>query len=467
MKVCRIPFLSLLLVVSISSHAQTPQIQSLRVQSAWGGLGKPAHSDFSIQRQGNSYSAEGRAVPSDSLNALMSAIQEAPLGIPTAANLGITAQWLQEHADQAGGHASRLYYKDGLPEQKALFREAFKDQRTLPSRVKQVYESFHTDDYPHMQAQLVLQNGAQVTLTSDSQNPYMLPWCVTANGATTKTYNADVSRALFDLLPRKFDNRERLTDEPDSSLGLLSMLGEETASTVERRWELMGAQHASADALAVLRSAYEVRSATVDSYHDLAFGKAWDGGEPHEENLHAALWRQGFPKGFTVTAILLRQTGDTEGASELLKRAPIYENVVFSVPWLDAYFKDHPQEHASLFYVHGESVTDKAMHVFAADMKAAGRNDLVTRVRSVQHQAALFESGHGDYWIILPDKTAILWRWESLDHILKWKVNEFPAHECTDYRTVSGGCAGVVISPDGVPESTHINQTSSAEATPR
>jgi hypothetical protein len=33
----------------------------------------------------------------------MSAIEEAPLGIPTAANLGITAQWLQEHADQAGG----------------------------------------------------------------------------------------------------------------------------------------------------------------------------------------------------------------------------------------------------------------------------------------------------------------------------------------------------------------------------
>jgi hypothetical protein len=467
MKARRILFSSLLVVVSISSHAQTPQIQTLSVQSAWGGLGKPAHSDFSIHRQGNSYNAGRRAVPSNSLNALMSAIQEAPIGIPTAANLGITAQWLREHADQAGGHASRLYYQDGLPDQKALFREAFEDQRTLPSRVKHVYESFHTDDYPHMRVQVVLQNGAQVTLTTESQNPYMLPWCVTANGTTTKTYNANISRALFALLPPKFDNRGRLTDESDSFNGLLSMLGEETASTVERRWDLMRAEHASADALSVLRSAYEVRSATVNSYHDLAFGKAWDGGEPHEENLHAALWRQGFPKSFTVTAILLRQNDKTEGANELLKRAPMYENLVFSVPWLDAYFKSHPEENAWLFYVHGESVTDKAMYVFAADMKAAGRVDLVTRVRSVQHQAALFESGHGDYWIILPDKTAILWRWESLDHILKWKVNEFPAHECTDYRTVSGGCAGAVISPDGVPESTRTNQTSSSEATPR
>jgi hypothetical protein len=314
----RIPLLSLILTASICSHAQTPQIQALRVQSAWGGLGEPAHSDFSVQRQGDSYSADGQPVPSDSLAALMIAIQEAAVRVPNAANLGITPRWLQEHADQAGGYASRLFYKDGLPEQKSLFREAFEDRRTLPSRVKQVYETFHTDDYPHMRAQVALQNGTQVTLITNSQNPYMLPWSVIANGTTTKTYNANISRAFFALVPPKFANRERLTEESDSSLGLLSMLGEETANTVERRWELIGAEHASGAALAVLRRDYEVRSATVNSYHDLAFGKAWDI-EPHEENLHATLWRQGFPKGFTVTAILLRQNSDTEGANELLK----------------------------------------------------------------------------------------------------------------------------------------------------
>jgi hypothetical protein len=466
MKRCCVLVLLLLLAVSICSHAQTLQIQTLTVQAAWGGLGRPSHSDFSAHRLGDSYRANGRNIPSTLLNALLNAVQEAPLIVPTAANLGITAQWLREHADQAGGHASRLYYKEGLPEQKALFREAFEDQRTLPSRLKQVYETFHTDDYPHMQAQLVLQSGVRVVLTSDSQNPLMLPWCVTANVTTTKTYNANISHALFALLSPRFDNRERLTDEPDSSLGLVGMLGEETANTVEGRWELVWAQHASADALAVLRRVYQVRSATVNSFHDLAFGKAWDGGEPHEENLHATLWSEGFPKGFTVTAILLRQNGNTKGASELLKRVPMYTDLVFSVPWLDAYLKSHPEEHASMFYVHGESLTDKAMRVFADDMKAIGRNDLVERVHTAQHEAALLESGHGDYWIILPEKTAILWRWQSLDHILKWKVIDFPAHECTDYRTVSGGCAGVAIFPGGVAESINTKQTSSAVATP-
>jgi hypothetical protein len=453
MKVCFIRIFLLLLAVSVCSGAQNQQIKALRVQSAWGGLGKPAHAEVSVlRRDGTSYSEDGRAVSGDLLNALSYAIQERPVSLPNAENLGVTPQWLHKYADQAGIHASRLNYTDGLPEQKTLFREAFEDQRTLPSRVKQVYESSHTDDYPHMRAQLELQNGTQVTLTSDSQNPYMLPWDVTANGITTKTYNADISNALFAILPPKFANRERLTAEADSTLGLLDMLGEETAGAVEGRWELLGAQHASANALAVLRSAYEVRSATVNSYHDLAFGKAWDGGEPHEENLHTALWRQNFPKRFMLSAILLRQNGATEGASELLERAPMYEDLVLSVPWLDAYLRNHPEEHAWLFYVHGESLTDKAMRVFTADMKAADRNDLVERVRAVQNKAALFESGSGDYWIVLPDKTVIMWRWASLGHILKWKANEFPARECTDYKAISGGCAGIVISPSGVIE---------------
>jgi hypothetical protein len=459
MKERRISLLLLLFIVSVFSHAQTAQIQSLKVQSAWGGLGMPFHTEFSVQRKGTSYNAKSQVISSELVNAFLNAVQAVPLTSPSATNLGITAEWLRAHEDQAGGEASRLYYKDGLPEQKALFQKAFEDQRTLPLRVKEVYEGSHTDDYPHMRAEVVMQDGIKIILSTDSQNPYMLPWVIAINGSTKKTYNANISRALFALLPAKFANRERLTQETDSSLGLADMLGEETASTIERQWQLLGAQHASGDALAVLKTSYKIRSAEVNSYHDLAFGKAWDGGEPHEENLHATLWRDEFPKNFTMTAILLRQDGKTEGASDLLKKAPAFEDLVFSVPWLNIYLKSHADESSWLFYVHGESLTDKAMRIFAADMKTAGRPDLVGQVRAVQPQAALLETGQGDYWIILPDKTSILWRWQSPNHILKWKANEFPAHECTEYRAISGGCAGVVIAPDGDVELSHTNPT--------
>jgi hypothetical protein len=92
MKRCRILVLLLLLAVSICSHAQTLQIQTLSVQSAWGGLGRPAHSDFSAHRQGDSYRANARTIPSTLVNALLNAVQEVPVNVPTAVNLGITAQ---------------------------------------------------------------------------------------------------------------------------------------------------------------------------------------------------------------------------------------------------------------------------------------------------------------------------------------------------------------------------------------
>jgi hypothetical protein len=121
MKLCGIVVL-LFLAVSIHSRAETPEIQTLRVKSAWGGLGKPAHSEFWVHWRGDSYIAKERTVPIELLNALLSAVKEAPISVPTAANLGVTTQWLHKNADQAGAHASRLFYSDGLPEQKALFR---------------------------------------------------------------------------------------------------------------------------------------------------------------------------------------------------------------------------------------------------------------------------------------------------------------------------------------------------------
>ena len=436
----------MILAVSPCIHAQS-QLDSLKVQSSWGGLGGAAHSEFSVERKGEGYASGHQSVSSDALNALVAAVAEASISRPATANLGITPQWLRSHMDEAGSNASGLHYREGLPEQKELFQAAFVDENTLTLRLKRVYEHSHTDDYPQMQLQLALTNGSTITLTTDSQNPYMLPCTITTNGTTRGTYNAKISHALLALLPPKFANRERLTEG-----GLSGMIGEETATTVESRWELIRAEHDSGDALSILRTKYEVRGATVDSYHGLAFGKAWGGGEPHEENLHVTLVQPGFPKGFSISAILLREHGKTDGAHELLSSAPVYQKLVSSVPWLETYLRTHPEENEWMFDVHGESFSDKAMHIFADDMKAVGRNDLVQRVRAVQHQAALLETGYGDYWIILPDKTAIMWRWQSLSHILNWKVGEFPAHECTDYRTVTGGCAGTVISPDGITE---------------
>ena len=94
-------------------------------------------------------------------------------------------------------------------------------------------------------------------------------------------------------------------------------------------------------------------------------------------------------------------------------------------------------------------MTDKAMRIFARDMKATKREKLVDRVRASQQEDVLLQTGSGDWWIVLPDHSMILWRWASMHPILKWAKSTFSATECTDYREVTGGCNGTLISPEG------------------
>jgi hypothetical protein len=427
----------LLFVFSSSAVYGQPKNIKVRVDSSWGGLGAPASSHFN------------QTVQQEHAASLIRAIKKPPLKEPDASNLGVTSTWLRSHADKAGTHMSRIHYAEGTEQQKDLFKAAFADKQTLGSRLKDVYAGFHTDDYPHIRVRIWLDDGTVISLKTDSQNPFMLPWQISSNGTVTKTYNANISRALYALLPENFTNCERLISEQESSLGLLGMLATETENAIESQWNLLGAEQVAPDALSILRRAYKVRRAEVNSYHNLNYGKEWSGGEPHEENLDVDLWRPGFPKNFVTSAILLRDKGATQGVDSVSERAALYEKLVLSIKWLTDYFADHPQENAWLFYVHGESLTDKGMQIFAADMNGAGHPELVERVRPVMHQAALLETGFGDYWIILPDKSAVLWRWDSLSHILNWKPSQLPAHECTAYSPVSGGCAGVVISPQG------------------
>ena len=196
----------------------------------------------------------------------------------------------------------------------------------------------------------------------------------------------------------------------------------------------------------------------MNSYHHLEYGKEWKGSDSQEENLHVDLWRSGFPKGFVVNAVLLRKASKVEGVDLLPEKSKDYEQLALSVDWLKRYLDTHPNQHARMFYVHGLSFTTKSMRIFAADMKAAGRNELVTKVKAVQDKVALIETaplessleyGQGNYWLVLPDKTVILWRWQTTSGVLLWKSSDFPVKECTEYGTVTGGCSGAVISPAG------------------
>jgi hypothetical protein len=436
-------------IISSAAQAQIRDVQTITIQSAWGGLGTPARSNLVIKREGNQYTANQYSIRADEVGAFLKAIESPIIAEPSPSNVGITPQWLREHVEEAGSHAIYFDYQTGAADQKELFRKAFEDEKTIQQRLNSLYASFHTDDYPRMDIELKFVDGEVTRVTSSSQHPFMIPWKIIQGETSTVTYNADISRALLALLPKKFTNREALSDENEYATGLLQELAGDTGNQVKTSWEALKAQHKAGDALTILKQSYQVRRSDVNSYHNLDYGKEWSGGDPHEENLHVDLWKPSFPKNFLVAAVLFRNGQQTIGADALSQASSQYEDLVLSIGWLKKYWNAHPDEHAWLFYVHDRSFTEKAMRIFAADMKVAGREELIAKVSAVQNKAALLETGNGDYWIVLPDRSLILWRWQSLNNILLWKPGEFAAHECTEYATVTGGCAGTAISPDG------------------
>ena len=439
-----------LLLASSGAFAQT-HVETIQIDSRWGGLGPYRESHLTIARKGDSYEANGSLVDTKAVGRLLDAVREYPVPEPEAANLGVTAAWLREYFEKAEKTSWITNYESGTAAQKELFRISFEARSNLAGRLAEVYRSYHTDDNPGIRVMLTLVDGSTLSVCSNSQHPFMLPWLVGQGATSVKTYNANISRALTLLLPRDFTNKERVVDDN----GLAESLGNDTGSTIEDKWNMLGAQSAAGPALSVLRRSYEVRIAEVNSYFQLAYGEEWKDIKPEEENLHVNLWHEGLPRNFVVAATLLRKGGVVQGAAKIVEQAPAYERVVFDVPWWREYFQKHPNEVALLYLVHGRSLSDRTMKIFAADMKVVGRQDLAAKVRAVQSQVALLQTGRyprygqGDYWIVLPDRTTILWRWQSPHHVLGWEAKSLPAKECSSDGTLTGGCAGVVISPEG------------------
>lgn len=450
MKAASLALVSCCLFAASVAESQTQHIQKLVISSSWGGLGPSGRSATTFLLSGDHYVQEGRKVPITLFESLESSLREPSLSKPDPANLGISTTWLESHFRAATEQTTYFDYSTGSPAQQSLFHDAFVDQKTIQQRLDRVFGTFHTDDYPSVRCELTFTGGKKLILSTTSQNAYMIPWVVDRDNSKAETYNIAISQALFNILPKKFLNRSRLTDEGQFVMGLLPQLASETASDVKQQWETLGARNRAGDALEILKRDYQIRSAEVNSYHNLDYGTKWEKSSgPHEENLHADLRREEWPKHFYLAAILLHHDQQTDGADDLRKDARKYEDLVFSIPWINEYYKAHPDDYSWLFFVHGRSFTEKAMRIFAADMKEGGHEELISRVTPVQEQAALLEDAMGDYWVILPDKSAILWRVNSLSTVMGWSSSQFPFVRCTDYQTSSGGCSGTLISPKG------------------
>lgn len=434
-------------LMSLRAVSQSVGLRQVEINSHWGGLGSLAASEMTIVKQGSKFRLGRRSIDPVLLDRLIDALREPDISQINLANLGITKEWL------ATNHRGPNSHYMGGPEveaqnQQALYEKRFEDPSFIYPLLSRIYTSgFHTDDYPSVQVQLTFEDGSIATLSSHSQQPFMLPWKIEVGGAAHTTYNANVSRALATLLPKKTVNRPRISGE-----GLLDLLRTEVDRALEPELNLLDAENRVGPELAELKERYSVTGAEINAFHHPEYGNEWDGNLPHETNLHVTLQKTSFPPSVSDAVVLRYEQGKVEGVEKFLETAGKYEALALSVPWLNQFIRDNSKVPLRISYVHDLSFGDKAMRTFAADMKARGRDDLVQEVTAQKSNVVLLLIGNTyseSYWLLFPDKHMMLWRYLGPSGLLKWKPMDFPYGECASYSPPFGGCSGREVTSDG------------------
>lgn len=437
--------LFLILLTPLTVLAQPDELAQMNIVSSWGGLGTRKQSELTIQRKSKGYFQDGNRVEEKLILNLMMAINEPVISKPDLGNLGITQEWLEASAEKGLKEYAGGFYLSAAPNQKALYFSSFKNLDFIGKVVPSLFQFFRSDDYPRIQITITDTKGNQSTIVSTSQYLFMLPWKLSRNGQTTEIFNAHISQAIANLLPQKFANRDRILGEE-----LRNDLVEVVMRWLEDDWHLLDTENKAGRFLASLRSKFTVETAEIGGFHNVEYGKEWVNGNSTETNVHVGLRRKDFPSNYFVGAVLPYKNNQVENVDVFMSNIDSYHNLALSVPWLREYMTSHPKISIELRFIRSLSFGEKAMEVFASDMKQMGKEDLVREVAAIQKDISLLRVGRTYYqahWLVLPDGRMILWRFRGYDALLKWSREDFIRKDCSKYQ---GECVGAVISKEGL-----------------
>jgi len=245
----RIRLVPILLLASGWDAGQV-RVSEITIRSGWGGLGAPQDEIISIQAMNGTLAYEGKRVDQSKADALIAALKALVISAPDPSNLGITPEWIDEQiADQKG--RCRLEVARATATQRTRLADTLKSRQKIERIVPALFRYVRTDDYPGATVEVAFEDGARLRAGTHSYYPFMLPWSVGVQGE--QTYNADISRAVASLLGKKSPNKGRLGGST-----FAYELVETTKRSVERKWNLLGSEDRAGDALAVLRTRYEV-----------------------------------------------------------------------------------------------------------------------------------------------------------------------------------------------------------------
>jgi len=187
-------------IAAISLAASISIIDSIRIESRWGGLGKPSANTYTIARRGDHYRRSFATVSEKAVNRLAAALTAAPVDRKVALRALATPEWLTARATEP--HPD-LFVPECSPEAKRLLAEHLADPQEALMVLDRYFSARWTDDYPLVSIDVTFRGRQTIHIESSAQHALMLPWKVN----DTETWNPEIPRAIVGLLPHNAEPR--------------------------------------------------------------------------------------------------------------------------------------------------------------------------------------------------------------------------------------------------------------------
>jgi hypothetical protein len=356
--------------------------------------------------------------------------------------MGITPQWLVANVDDAVRRDLPESTVPHAPAQIALFRSAFTDASLTNELVK--YFCCHTDDYPHARIAVFGQNTGTISLVSDSQNVFMIPWQLEENGKRSLVNHRGIGDALYRILPKGFPNRDRI-----GGINLREKYSDAVLYHIRAQWDMAGSMNSLGARFQELNGRFIVVESSISGIGSVdTDGYGWWG----KARLPSASVRGEigffFPMNGNTPPSLQAFNSQIDG---LIGR-------VQSIPWLTRYITAHKSAHVELRFVSDRSLSVKARTDLIADLRNNGKPSVAGRVAGECASCVFLEiqdgpdtwpwwlgflNGGWSRWIIFPNGDMLLWHYQG------WNALGYPPTLTRSWDYYGWKSVGLVVRPNG------------------
>lgn len=418
------------------------EITVLTIQAKHMGWGV-VETNLTLIRSNGLFVGADHGVPEAAVSNLLAVMGLPPREKMDPANLGLTPEWLETNRDRVltafGGKRNDAIFPLASPRQRAWLTNALLDLDFLGEVIRSSVNTHWTDDYPEIHLGFSRGDREVARVESWAQHTFMVPWAVVWGTNRHTTYDAEISRAVANLLPRGFLHRKRIQGD------LFTLLTGRLENHPKLQAEI---------GRMVLEESLEADASRFLCEFELTHCRVWGGGSSggFPSTWVAVLHRTNWPARLQMPV----QTRVEQGVVPLLRRlldsADARVQPVLRNRWLVSLVQGE-ERYTIEVSPEGSPADDGIMRGHAAKVGLGGFHD---EHQSLMQRGLFFtlrdntgRSTRTSGWFVLPEGRLLL-VWFEGDGVLGWTPQELGFRGLEKHlRDYSYNMVGVFVTSNG------------------